>query len=57
MLRVADRKKVMLICEGSLVMNWQVFDAVGIALGSTANLLVSTQGMPPCSCYRECFLN
>jgi hypothetical protein len=25
-------------------MNWQVFDAVGIALGSTANIVASTQG-------------
>jgi hypothetical protein len=25
-------------------MNWQVFDAVGIALGFTANLILSTQG-------------
>jgi hypothetical protein len=33
--------------EGSLVMNWQVFDAVGIASGFTANLLLSTQGKPP----------
>ncbi|GAB7324890.1 hypothetical protein MBLNU13_g08712t1 [Cladosporium sp. NU13] len=30
--------------RGSLVMNWQVFDAVGIALGSTANIIASTQG-------------
>ncbi|KAM0712550.1 hypothetical protein Q7P37_011647 [Cladosporium fusiforme] len=30
--------------RGSLVMNWQVFDALGIALGYTANLILSTQG-------------
>ncbi|KJX99173.1 MFS sugar transporter like protein [Zymoseptoria brevis] len=30
--------------RGSLVMNWQLFDALGIFLGSTANLSVSSVG-------------
>lgn len=30
--------------RGSLVMNWQLFDAFGIFLGFTANLIVSTVG-------------
>ena len=33
-----------LIFAGSLVMNWQLFDALGIFLGFTANLAVSSVG-------------
>lgn len=32
--------------RGSLVMNWQLFDAFGIFLGFTANLILSTTGRP-----------
>jgi len=32
--------------RGSLVMNWQLFDALGIFLGFTANLILSQTGYP-----------